>query len=82
MLKKVNLKNTIVIWDSFNTRLGTESAVVDADADIVEGLKFNQSLLEDDVITTFEFVDKDGYRHEALTDNRVSKTMKELRVKR
>lgn len=41
MLKKVNLRNTIITWDSLNTRPGTLSAVVDADADFVVGLKSN-----------------------------------------
>lgn len=72
MLKKVNLRNTIVTWDSLNTRLGTVVAVVDADADFVVGLKSNQSLLEEDAITAFEYVDKDGYRYEVLTASRVS----------
>ena len=71
MFKQVNFRNTIVTWDSLNTRSGTVSAVVDADADFVVGLKSNQSLLEEDVITTFEYVDKGGYRHEVLTANRV-----------
>ena len=72
MLKKVNLRNTIITWDSLNTRPGTVSAVVNADADFVVGLKSNQGLLEEDVITAFAFVDKGGYRHDVLTANRVS----------
>ncbi|MGN0894890.1 MAG: ISAs1 family transposase [Succinivibrio sp.] len=71
MLKKVNLRNTIVTWDSLNTRPGTVSAVVDADADFVVGLKSNQALLEEDVITAFEYVDRGRYRNEVLSATKV-----------
>lgn len=72
MPKKVNLRNTIVTSNSLNTRPGAVAAVVAADADFVVGFKFNQSLLEEDVITAFEYVDKGGFRHDVLTASRVS----------
>lgn len=71
MLKKVNLRNTIITWDSLNTRPVTVSAVVDADADFVVGLKSNQSALEDDVKTAFEFLDKDKYNHQCWSFEKV-----------
>ncbi|MBQ3883464.1 MAG: ISAs1 family transposase [Succinivibrio sp.] len=71
MLKKVILRNTILTWDSLNTRPGTVSAVVDVNADCVVGLKSNQSTLEEDVRTAFEFVDNGKYKHEVLSATRV-----------
>lgn len=47
------------------------SAVVDADADFVVGLKSNQSTFEDEVKTAFESVDKDKYLYQVWSANRV-----------
>ncbi|MBO6258681.1 MAG: hypothetical protein J6M93_05040, partial [Succinivibrio sp.] len=40
-------------------------------ADFVVGLKSNQSALEDDVKTAFEFLDKDKYNHQCWTFEKV-----------
>lgn len=66
MLKKLKRRNKIVTRDPLNTKPCTVSAIVDADAVIVVGLKSNHFLLEEAVITSFEYVDKGGYRHDGL----------------
>lgn len=71
IIKKVNLRNTILTWDSINTRPGTVAAVVDADADCVVGLKSNQGNLYDDVKTAFEYMDRDRYREQVWSANKI-----------
>ena len=72
MLDKVNVENSILVWDAINTRTKTLETVISHKADYLVSLKSNQGLLFEEVTTAFEFVDSNRYAFDVLSSQRTS----------
>lgn len=72
MLDKVNVENSILVWDAINTRTKTLEAVISHKADYLVSLKSNQGLLFEEVTTAFDFVDTNRYAYDVLSSQRTT----------